>query len=80
MSRSWPTVVEKRTFGALAGRPDDGHKRDLKPLFGYGTNPDSAFPEGKTVLHGFECEQLYPFYYVVWPEEAGRCWCCPLIE
>ena len=30
-------------------RPDDSHKRDLKPLFGYGTEPDSAFPEGKTV-------------------------------
>jgi hypothetical protein len=49
-------------------------------LFGYGTDTDSALPEGKRVPHGFEGEQFYPFYYVVWPEEVGKDWYCPLIE
>ena len=56
-------------------RPDNNHKRDLSPLFGYGTDPDSALPERKRVPHGFKGEQLYPFYFVVWPEyeRSDRC-------
>ena len=42
--------------------------------------PRLGLSRGTTVLYGFKEEQLYAFYFVVWPEEVGRCWRCPLIE